>query len=569
MLPRIRIVLSCTVLLGTRPLAAQRPSVFDSIPTPRGMCGVWVGIPGGSNPSDLSYARCALDRPPALLSDPALPQPLIDRQMGGQFTVIVNADGRVDPRLTRAWNLGMDSVAYRRTLEALRAWRFRPGTRANRPVRSGFILHVATGARVDTLPSHLSWAYRTLPFGEDSLTGTWSVDPTPVPPLTLQQRDSTYAAVFRRLLQTRVITPGLEQSYCLVTDDAAARDEWQRTIDLHVSRTANRFLYDLTLPGGDGSCERTPGTIRLFVTRLYRTEQDRIVLYAAGDYLADWPPGFGGRTYAAWSSRCVARVPAGAPAWVNCDISPRYDPSDFRRTLSRSQPPRWYHDGDSIRVTVVAMTRGAFQSDTLRTVVHRLGRLSQSAVMDDQGSACAWTWSAFTGQRDGELYVVKGALGEREDFYVTEVRHDTAPALPPGARCMRKRQDDATLALFILGDIGDPIRSPVRFCTGQPLCSHQYELDPARHTLAKRAHLRFRVADLRPESRTGNQLVFRITVDPVPEGLIPLVLIRSARWAGPSIWPARRIGLDTWEYGVTYDPEYPSDAEAAIYLVAR
>src|SRR6185436_7988193 len=142
--------------------------------------------------------------------------------------------------------------------------------------------------------------------------------------------------------------------------------------------TGSRFLYDVTLPGGDGSCERTPGTIRLFMTRLYRTEQDRIVLYPAGDYLADWPPGFGGPTYAGWSSRCVARVPAGAPAWVNCDIRPRYDPSDFRRILSRSQPPRWYHDGDSIRVTVVAMTRGAFQSDTLRTVVHRLGRLSQS-----------------------------------------------------------------------------------------------------------------------------------------------------------------------------------------------
>jgi len=562
-----RALLFPALLCGTRALKAQEPSVFDSIQTPHGVCHVWVGIPGGTGTEDLSYARCALDRPPRMLSAPELPQPLIGSRMNGDFTVVVNADGSVDRKLTRAWSIGMDSVAYRRALDGLRAWRFRPGIRARRAVRGGFRLRVETDARVDTLPSRLRWSYRTVPFGTDTLRGTWVADPAAVPPLAPARRDSVYAAIYRSLMSMRVIVPGMERSYCLVTPDPGAEAAWGRALP----RGQRDAFEEGQADGGPwreatGGCEQRPGTIRLFLSRPHATEDDRVVLGVAGDYLADWPPGFGGPTYAGWSGRCVARAPAGAPAWANCDVSPRHAPPQLLQAQARPSP-RWYRPGDPIRVTVVAMTRGSFQSDTLRTVVKLLPRLSRQALVD-HAPTCSSAWNAYTAQAGGRQYVVRSLANSGWPLDVTRVVHGPPPTRPRPEACARKLTPDSALALFFLGDVGDPVKAPVTFCLGEPFCALQYRVDPARHTLAARAHLRVRMADLRPGSRTGDQLVFRITVDPVPEGLMPLVLIRSANWH-LSLSGTRRVALDTWEYGVTFDPRYPPDTEAAIYIVAR
>lgn len=573
MLRRFHPVAACVLALAFTPrLGAQQPGVFDSIRTPHGTCRVWVGIPGGTSHEDRSYARCALDRAPVLLSEGTLPQPWTGSPGNGRFTVVVDVDGTVNRDLTRAWLLGMDSVAYRYTLEGIRRWRFRPGMRGGVAVRSGFVLHVESEVRNDTVPADLRWTYREVPSGEDTLRGRWVPRPAAPSPLTEAQFDSLHTAVFRRLVHMRVVAPWLEHRYCLVPGEGVDGESATRVLRALERLIPSRDYHGAFTGHGGGiagpGCERTPGLLRVFVPRAHRTEDDRVVLSPSGDYLADWPPGFRGATYPSWSSRCVANVPADAPAQVHCDIRPQYTRApDGTRAWERGPAPEWYRPGDSIRVTVIARMSEAFQTDTMRTVVHDLRRFGRSAVLDD-GVACASGWSAFTAQDSAVLYVVKGDLEGRSSLSVTRVRHRPPPPRPRNAECTGSAED-SLLAMFILGDVGDPIRAPVTFCIGDPLCTRQYELDPARHTVAERAHLRFRLADLREHTRVGDQLRFRILVDPVPEGLTPLILVRHGDRPPASVLIARRVELGAWDFDVTYDSGIPPDSDVAIYLAAR
>lgn len=568
----VRILLALAALLpDAAPLHGQEPGIFDSIRTPHGTCRVLIGIPGGSNASDRGYAPCAVDRPAVLLSDSTLPPPAIERHMGGQFTVMVNEDGTVDPRFTRAWSISMDSVAYRRTLEALRQWRFRPAMRNGRAVRSGFILQVHTDDRVDTLPAELRWTYRHLPFAEDSLIGRWHTLPAAPAPLTAEQRDSLYAALFRRLVHMRVLAPWLDQRYCIVAGEGSGREGLdgllQRAFDGANRRDYGDFGDDPRRVAWPG-CEREPGVLRLFLPDPHRTEGNRVVLHPAGDYLADWPPGYGGATYPGWTGRCVLDVPPGASAAIHCDIRPRYSLRHGPRTWERKPPPRWYRPGDSIQVTAVVRMRDAFQADTLRATVRDLRRFRDAAVLDADSGCAHSAWNAFTAQDSGALYVLKGDVEAASGFSITEVRHGPAPPRPRNAGCGTARRD-SLLAVFFLGDLGDPVREPVTFCAGQPLCGRQYEVDPARHTLAPRAAIRFWLRDLREMTRVGDQLAFRLYVGPVPEGLMPLVVVRGEGRPPRSAWPARRAELGAWDFNVTYESGIPADSEVLIYLVAR
>lgn len=67
----------------------------------------------------------------------------------------------------------------------------------------------------------------------------------------------------------------------------------------------------------------------------------------------------------------------------------------------------------------------------------------------------------------------------------------------------------------------------------------------------------------------GDQLSFRIYVDPVPEGLIPLIVVRNGHRPPHTIWMAERVELDAWDFLITYDPRIAADAEIIIYLVGR
>lgn len=571
--------LATAALVAASPLAAQQSSVFDTIHTPHGTCRVWIGIPGGSTyETERSYAPCAVDQPARLLSDASLPQPLISTSVGGQFTVVVRADGTVEPRLTRAWSISMDSVAYRRILEALGEWRFQPAMKDGQAVRSGFILQVRTDLRTDTLPSELRWRYRQDPQREDSLVGRWVALKDPRGTLSWEQHDSLYAALFRRLVHMRVLAPWLDRPYCIVLgagDDDPARharlSQALRRVFLDVPGIArDSYVGGLHDQGGQvlaRGCEREAGALRLFLPGEHPTEGTRVVTYPAGDYLADWPPGFRGSTYPGWSSRCVVDVPVSSSPRVHCEIRPRYSYRSHARHWERDPPPRWYRSGDSVHVTVVARMRDAFQTDTFRTVVTDLRRFRESAVLDAD-SACAWSWNAYTTQDSGTLYLVKGDLEDRGGLSVTRILHRPPPPRPRNARCAGQRHD-SLLAAFFLGDLGDRATAPVTFCIGDPLCTRQYEVDPERHTMAARAAVRFRIANLREATRVGDQLDFRIFVEPVPEELMPLILVRHGSRPPVSLWPARRVELGAWDFNVTYDPSIPADSEISIYLVAR
>jgi hypothetical protein len=73
--------------------------------------------------------------------------------------------------------------------------------------------------------------------------------------------------------------------------------------------------------------------------------------------------------------------------------------------------------------------------------------------------------------------------------------------------------------------------------------------------LAKDGHLRFRVGDLRPESRTGSWLLFRVYTNRSEPAHQPIAVVhRSRRWLVQFL---REIGENTWEYGIItgYPPE--------------
>ena len=133
---------------------AMAQNLFDSVQTARGRCPLWMAPPGTSGQADYAYTRCVLDRNPRLRDKPAMPaEPLDERLVNGSYAVFVNADGTVDPHLTRMWSRSLDTAFHRKALETIHQWRFEPGVRQGSAVRSAFTLELITNARTDTIPA--------------------------------------------------------------------------------------------------------------------------------------------------------------------------------------------------------------------------------------------------------------------------------------------------------------------------------------------------------------------------------------------------------------------------------
>jgi hypothetical protein len=114
--------------------------VIDSVRTPRGYCR-WQ-VP----PIAAGYPRCALDRPAVLGDAPPLPTPRVHLAVAGSVVVVVNPDGRVNDSLTSPHTLSADEEFNRVALETIRRWRFTPGYRQGRPVRSWFVLELMSAS---------------------------------------------------------------------------------------------------------------------------------------------------------------------------------------------------------------------------------------------------------------------------------------------------------------------------------------------------------------------------------------------------------------------------------------
>ena len=555
-------LLTASVCLPTR-LAGQT-SPYDSIPSAHGICRVWAGIPGFSSSSDSSYSRCALDRSPVLLPGAPMPTPpLVSLKVDGRLAVIVNADGTVDSRLTRMWESEGDNEFDRRALETIARWRFEPGSRRGTPVRSGFNLEFVTTTRNDTLPARLKWTYRR-GQNTDTLTGTW-VHEAPLPPFAPERLDSLYLALLRRLVRMQVVFPRPGQSYCLVlsSGDSAAQ--------ARLSRLAHAILSPGAGPPASYGCERTPGTRRIVLPRVYRTENGRAVLRPSGDYLGNWPPGFDGRAWTAWRSRCVATVPAQGSVWIGCWVEPDVSSEEYaeywrNRWRPASNPPAERSDGDSIAVRVIVTTRGAYQMDTLHAVLHAVPQLSARAMRDPR-TPCGGRGAAYSLQNSSELYVLRGDPAGTE-LSVVPVTNGPAPAGSlSNPQCVPQKPRTTAFVTFLLGDVGDRANAPITLCFDE--CAWLNVLDPARHTLAERAHVQFRLSDLREETGANNQIIFRVQVDPAPADVRPLIVIRAGgRWYSSARF-ARAITANVWAYdNVIWSDGYPPDTEVHIYLIA-
>lgn len=548
------------------PASAQRPE--ERVATRPAPCPVWSPIPGGSSfPRDSARSRCALDRVPVLREgEPLPPPPWVGRHASDDLQVIVNADGTVDSALTRYWTVSSDVHFQRAALATIRRWRFEPGLRNGRPTRSGFRLVLEAPTRDDTIPARLVWAWNR-GGGADTLAGRWERLPSPTP-LTAAQRDSVLVAMLHRLVQMRTLTPARDRAICVVSALGAAGDDAARALVVHSlhDRSSPRFSV---APMG---CERSPRAQRLVIPRVHLTEDGRAVMYPSGDYLARWPGGLDGTTWRAWAGRCVARLAGDVVSAAECDVRPDMQGEEAARRHDASYGRSWFYAGmtrhgrprhaDSIDVRLRVTTAGAWGEDTVIVRVGRPWSLRERAVLDSVPPCGGWTAHSSQGSA---IAVVHGDIDGRS-LQVTAARGDPAIQPPPSEGCHPQEPHMARFAAFLLGGIGEPATAPVSLCFhGRGGC---YALDPRRHRAADAPHARFRMADLRADTRMGGNLDFELRVDGAPEDLLPVIIIRHG--AGRhSAWIASRVALDRWDFGVMGYDNLGPDAEVLIYLVRK
>jgi hypothetical protein len=549
------------------PLVLRAQAYNDSVATPRGICHVWAGIPGGSTWSrDSSYHRCALDRAPVLAPDMRMPpSPFDEGGANGSFTVIVNADGSVDSSLTRAWSIGMDSAFYRQILQTMRRWRFVPGLRAGKAVRNGVSLEVVTStSRDDTLAAHMEWSYRTGALA-DTLLGKWVREPNPEP-YAADRADSIYVAVIRRLVAMQVVTRDPGSRHCLVIADA---DPIRHA---RLTAIARRLVGDANRDGvfaGSG-CESDSSTIRLTLPRVHRTEDNRAVVHPSGDRLLEWPRNLQGESWRRWEGRCIGVASGRGTVSMDCMAEPEWrgekladTPASTPRRAARPSVP------EPMRLRLRITSAGAYWIDTLQTTLRGpLPALAANAITDSVPRCNSW--EVLSAQRAKDLLVFDGdPYGS--DLSVTAARYEPKPLVPAAASSVHRTPGRAKFAAFLLGDVGARASAPItlRF----EGCGRAYVLDPARHTLTRQAHARFRLRDLREQTRVtslfGTQVYFRIDLDPAPSDVAPLVVVHHPEWGRYSAWWPRLVAPGTWEYMVMYGDGYSPETTMSVYLLRR
>lgn len=572
----IAMALALAFLLAavTSSLPAQSP--FDSIDTSRGRCAVWTMPVGGSNfPQDAAYSPCALDRAPVLR--PNAPMPASPRFAGGagaSYRLIVNSDGTVDSALSRSMTITFGSAFGNFTydfadqaLRTMQRWRFRPAVRAGRPVRSAVDLAVVTDQRaVDTLPAHLEWRHVSGTDG-DSLIGHWVNDP-PLPPFSPAAIDSARAALVRQLATMRVVLPNAARRYCLALADSAERRDSASAARLAgLTRVLARHVDDTP----EDTCVDAADRVRLALPRVQRIEDGGAMLETTGAQLPFWPFHFDTRAWARWRARCAGVVRDDAPASMECDVTPDVPSRELSewyvgqpREGRRPPPRRPTRDDEPVTLTVLARMSNAYGIDTLRARVEQVPSLSEHAVRD-AGPLCN-RYSAWA-PGDSGIIVLYGDFADRS-LRVARTNPRAAPQEAADPDCAALTGREPTLAAFMLGDVGTRARAPVTLCVGS--CARRYVLDPERHVLAERPHLRFSIASLTEQpQRERDNLQFRIIVDPVPEGLVPLVIVDDPRAWAPAAWVMYDLGGGVWDWRVHYTDAWTRARSVLVYLVRK
>ena len=537
--------------------AARAQNVLDSVRTANGYCHIWHAPPGFSNPPDLSYSRCALDRPARRLRGPDIPAPTLGTYAGGSIFIVVRPDGTVDSALTRTSTITSDTSFDNHVLETVRQWRFEPALRRGVPVRAGTYLEFTSTTRDDTVPAHLEWRY-VQGHDQDTAVARWVVDTARPPPLTQPDADSVYAGVFRELVRLQVLLAN--RRYCLVpsSGDALAA----RRLDSIARTTFRRGGPVMTTTSG---CERDPRFLRLVMPSIYRTERDRVVLFPKGDFLPVWPWGLDAKSWRAWTGRCVGRTVANGRAAMSCDVRPTSmdEAMADRSTVSPVSNARSWVEGDSVRFTILATRAGAFLVDTLHYTTGPLSVLEQHAVVDSL-EACG-NRAAYTSQSDS-VFIVHGAIGSPSLDIDPVHPSSRPPRRGGGATCPRRQSSAGPFAAFFLGGIGTRPTAPVHLCFSN--CTYGYDVDPSRHVLAAGPVAVVRDSALRPETHAGKADVMRILMDHGPPDVAVFVAYRTGvRWPSFGLIPLHPAER-RWDFAIGLDDGNP-DYEFWVYMFRR
>lgn len=218
---------------------------------------------------------------------------------------------------------------------------------------------------------------------------------------------------------------------------------------------------------------------------------------------------------------------------------------------------------DSLFITAIVATRGAYQNDTLRSSIYTIPLLTSHALTDSVPPCGGW--AAYTSQDSAELYVIHGnlRLGRLD---VALVRHRPTPKLDRDGVCPKTPPIPSQFAAFIAGGVGDRVTSPVGLLFSNE--SKPYVIDPQKHTMAAQPHLKFRVADLRADTRSGDQIDMRIRVSFTQADVVPIVLTRmSGKFERNAARVGQPIAQGVWDF--RWVSAFTSDAELFVYFIRR
>lgn len=544
-------------------IVAAGPGGAQSVEPAR--CPELIVIPGLSNPEDRVPHRCNLDGPSALLSTlEAVPVPMYYPEVQGRISVVIDVDGRADADFTRPLTGSLDSHFHRQLMEAVKGFRYQPGTVDGSPARFGFDLAVRTGRRADTIPQRLEWRYVS-GIIEDSLVGAWE-EIEAEPPLTPDQLAMVGRELTRTLREMQVLIPDHGRSYCLLLD-GGPQPNLERAVREAFQEGAGHWSGGiLSLPG----CEIDVEFRRFRIEAPVRSGGGRTVVRASGDFLHNWPPGLDGQWWRAWTARCV--VPDAPEEWdgTRCDVGPVYSGDATIDGWARAILPEPSNPDAPVSVSVEVTTVGAFRTDTLVASIPEIPSLAERAVFLSGTRSCRGGTSYMADadrETEGEIvaWLRFPDRFPRGILHLLAVRRREADSRFPGYRCDDSERVEERSAVFTLGGVGLPLRGAARVCVIEPDCSLSFYLDPETHELAVAPHVSFRLGDLRDSARHGTHLHFRVRVDRAISGLVAFAVMQTPgdRMTATVLQPR---GDREFDYRVNRTPPYPPETEVVIYL---
>lgn len=558
---------------GSSSPATSRDSSRDSIVTSKGVCHIWTQPYGGSNfPQDASYSPCALERAPALMSSAPMPgPPLTSVNVSGNYRLIINADGTVNRNLSRMGSSMSGTGNYFDIVaDSMAKWRFHPGMRAGKAVRSARKLEINTvGSRNDTLPAHINWTFRA---GRevDSVIGTW-VSEAALPQLSNAHTDSLYMTFLHKLVAMKVMVPLFGAQHCLVmhNGDAEAHARLQvRARVMSLNGGPFDFGIDNTPPFffAPYGCERTADPIRIILPRVHRSEHGRVTFETGGDFLPNYPNDITGRSWRGWRARCTGTIPDSGSISLTCDVGvgdPYVDFGNWYRNNieeARRNALRARSRGDSVWTTAVVTTENSAIRDTIRSVISTLPLITEHAVVDSK-SPCGG-WIAFSEQGDSaQLYIINGNPSSyARELDILKVRRGIAPQNKPDRECPAQTEHSAKFAAFVPGGIGTKATSPITFVfTGE---ATPYVIDPSRHTIEP--HLTFPVSSLR-SGKGASKRIQMILKTETNHSVFPIVVMPTAGSRPHAVVRAAQISVNTFRINAQSD--FPPDGKVFVYLI--